>query len=303
MVFVIPPSEPETLHAYLTTDLSEAQLNSIHEDFEYGAQAHIQPCMRLHIHDFRAHRSKSHAEIRKLVTAEQTGGTDTDNDGEVEAVIEAVQAEGDEGADEDEAGDGWEDEPGPQDFLLIDDLFHEAGAIWYVQDFATQDEVDEKEAVSTETLWEMSMLPMEAPSTKQNYEIANMTIVEDLGTTGVKLPFRNGAQKKAWSLGKEHHEGMLHTVQLNVVAEPGEWERSTKEEDRKVLYPPPDMVGRLKVKVAKEVGVVPGWTVPNEPKWFPGMEGKKFKKGTMVLSQHVDLDVERPPYQRIPDSL
>ena len=300
MVFAIPSPERDILHAYLITDLSKEQLNKIHEDFEYGSQARIEPCMRLHIHDFRQHRNKTHAEIRKLVTAHQAGDDDPIDDDKPEVVDGEAEDDDD---DDDEEGGEWEDEPEPQDFLLIDDLYANEGAIWYVQDFATQEEVDEKEAVSTDTLWEIFMLPMEAPSTKQNYEIANMTIVEDLDNCGVKLPFKNGTQNKVWSLGKEHHKGMFDTLQVNVLAEPGEWEDSTKEEDRKTLFPMPALVSRLKDDVAKEVGVISGWVTPNEPKWFAGLEGKKIKKGSVVLSQHVNLDVERPPYKRIPESL
>jgi len=105
MVRIIPPEKPaaDTLKAFLVTNLSATQLDELKRTFETGAKVHLNPMLHLKIIKApQDYRNASHAYIRTHET--ETGNTDP--------------------------------------FVMIDENLVEKNAVWYVSDFADENDIE-----------------------------------------------------------------------------------------------------------------------------------------------------------------
>lgn len=265
MVFVPTNSNVERLKAYLTAKLKAEDLESIHQAFELGACSRFSPLLQLYIEDILEYHDLSHSDIRRAETA---AGRDSS-------------------------------------FLIIDEETPSNGAVWYIDQFASEDQVDDGEAESTEVLWKIHVKTEEVPLMWVNYDIANMSIEEDLDNCGVDSPVTEDfEQPEIYTSGLDMREEQRHQDTW-ITAEPGEFEESTDEELRKNFMPRPDKVARLKEGVAEANGLLNRWMIPSpaRPETLPDGSTKTFPEGSVVLQLRFDPDFDWPPYRRPEGSL
>lgn len=258
----LPPSIPgDSLTAYLVTDLTNDELTIIKSAFELGACSKFSPLLELKI--VRApedYWGKSHQYIR---------------------------------AQENEAGR-------EEAFAVIDEEAKERGAIWYIDRFADEDEVEEGQAESTDVVFKI-LIQTEALALAQvNYAIANSSIAEDLDNCAVDLPLTNDFDQPDlhdcggfdWVEQQKHQDTW-------VTAEPGEYEESTDDERRDNYMPRPGKVARLNEDVAQSIGLVSSWAIPSQAETIEFDDGtkKEFPPGSVVLQQRYDPDFAWPEYQ------
>ncbi|KAI2603740.1 hypothetical protein GGR54DRAFT_455991 [Hypoxylon sp. NC1633] len=266
MVF-FPTITIPRLTAYLLTPLSDAELQTFKSAFELGTFAPFSTRLEL--------------EIR---TAPE------DYVGQPHAYIRAKESE---------AG-----RTGP--FVLVDEHVVRDGAVWYVDRFAEQDEVDDGTAASTAVLWRILLRTECLPITWVNYDIANMTLQEDLDTCGVEYPVpEDFAQPQVWDVGGMDMAAERYAQDAWITAEPGEFEDSADEALRKNFIPMPNRVARLKEGLAQEVGLVNRWSIPStaRPRKLPDGTMKEFPEGSVVLQLRYNPDFPWPAYKWPEESL
>ncbi|KAF4454413.1 hypothetical protein F53441_3039 [Fusarium austroafricanum] len=253
MVYV-PPASPDCLTAYLATTFTDDELKAFKSAFELGACSKFNPMLEIKIvHAPDDYLGKSHQYMR---------------------------------AKENEAGN-----EGP--FLVIDDEAKERGAAWYVSTFASDEEVEDEEAESTDAVWKILIKTEALALAHVNYDIANMSIGEDLDNAGVELPLTNDFHQPELNDcgGIDFYEEQSRQDTW-VTAEPGEFEESTDPENLNNFMPRPDKVARLKEEVARSVGIVPRWAIPSEAGPVENDDGTQieFPEGSVVLQQAYNPD-------------
>ncbi|KAI1397974.1 hypothetical protein F4819DRAFT_58065 [Hypoxylon fuscum] len=267
MVFFPPNDNIPRLNAYLLKDLSDDELKAFKKAFEIGTCAPFSTKLELVIQKApEDYLNRPHSYIR---------------------------------IKEDEAG-----RTGP--FVLVDEQVTSKGAVWYVDHFAEQDEVDDGVAESTAVLWKILLKTECLPITWVNYDIANMSIQEDLDNCGVESPTpENFEQPEVWDIDGMDMEQERHRQDTWITAEPGEFEESTDEELRKNFSPMPDKVARLKEGLAEEVGLVNRWTIPSKARSrkMPDGTTKGFPEGSVVLQLRLNADFPWPAYKWPEESL
>ncbi|KAF6831443.1 hypothetical protein CPLU01_06728 [Colletotrichum plurivorum] len=262
----IPPSNPDRITAYMALDVSPEDLEGIKQAFELGACSRFSPILEMVIKDEPSYHKMSHPDIRRA---------------------------------EDEAGRA---EP----FVVIDQRAISDGAVWYVDAFATDDQVEDGAVESTKVLLEILVKTECLALTYVNYDIANMDIVEDLGNCGAEIPLSEGYEQETISdcggldmKDQERHQAVW------VTAEPGEFEESTDPDKCGRFMPRPEKVARLLKKVAEENGIIADWTIPSPVKTRKLRDGteKTFPDGSVVLQHKWDPDFPWPKYRWPEDSL
>ncbi|KAI6088290.1 hypothetical protein F4821DRAFT_234185 [Hypoxylon rubiginosum] len=267
MVFFPPLSNIPRFNAYLLSDITDDALAALKRSFELGTCAPFNTRMEL---------------VLRLAP--------TDYLGKPHAYIRIK---------ENEAGR-------PDPFVLIDERAIREGAVWYVDRFADQEEVDDEIAVSTAVLWEILVKTECLPITWVNYDIANMSIQEDLDSCGVESPVpENFEQPEVWASGGLDMEREYRSQVAWITAEPGEFEESTDEALRANFMPKPDRVARLREGLAEEVGLVNGWTIPSNSRLRVMSGGiiKEFPEGSVILQLRYNPDVPWPAYKWPEESL
>ncbi|KAI1262075.1 hypothetical protein F5Y18DRAFT_187548 [Xylariaceae sp. FL1019] len=263
MVYIPPPAGAPRLNAYLVTDFSDEELQKFKHAFEFGTCAPFSPMLELVIQRAPAHYlGKSF----KYLRTEETGAGRKDP------------------------------------FVLIDEGAKGGrdGAVWYVDRFADQQEVDDGEAESTNVVWRIYVKTDCLPLTYVNYDIANMSIGEDLDNAGVEMPVtEHFVQEEVSDCGGLDMEDERNSHDAWIVAGPGEFEESTDEELRNNFMPRPDKVARLKEHVAKANGLVNRWTLCGgvRPRKMPDGSLQEFPKGSVTLQLRYDPHFEWPAYK------
>lgn len=272
MVYFKGDGHFEVVKAFLKADLTEAELDEVHRTFELGSMAKFDPTMRLFIENEPRYRDMSHSEIRKDQTAQ--GNTSA--------------------------------------FLIIDSDTPKNGAVWYVDEFATEEEVEEGTAESTEVLWQIQVKADHVSIMKVNYDIANCSLLEDLDNCGIAdHPLKvNYEQPELHDSGIDMKE-YQHGQAVWVVAEPAEYEETSDPEQTKRFLSlggrprHPTKVARLKDDVARNAGIKNGWAIPCETTevGLPDGTKKAFPEGSVTLQLKYDPDHPWPPYRRLEGSL
>ncbi|KAI3325511.1 hypothetical protein HD806DRAFT_449670 [Xylariaceae sp. AK1471] len=263
MVFILPHADIPRLNAYILPSFPDSELEPLKHAFELGTCAPFDPMLEL--------------VIQRLPV---------DYEGETYEYMRTK-----------------EDEAGRADpFVLIDSRAADGreGALWYVDRFASEDEVDDGEAESTDVVWRILVKTECLSLTYVNYDIANMSLQEDLANLGVEFPV---------GVDYEIHEpddcGGLDMLEERrgkiafAVAYPGEYEESTDKSLRKNFLPLPDKVARLKEGVAEKAGLVNGWTIPTPARSSNMPDGslKEFPEGSVQLQLGYDPDFDWPEYK------
>jgi hypothetical protein len=197
-----------------------------------------------------------------------------------------------------------EDEAGrTEPFVLLDARAAGGrdGSVLYVDRFALADEVDDGEAASTDVVWRIRVRTEHLALMHVNYDIANMTLQEDLVELGVEFPIGVDYEiPEAADSGDPDFVLEERKSQIALaVAYPGEYEESAEEGLRKKFLPLPDKVARLKEGVAEEVGLINDWTIPSlaRPVEMPDGSLKEFPEGSVQLQLRYDPDFDWPEYR------
>ena len=257
MVFIPPAPEAPCFTAYLIADLSDDQLNEFKAAFQLGACSRFSPLMELKIVRPPAdYVGQSHQYMRQK---------------------------------ENEAGC-------KQPFVVIDQEFLKRGAVWYIEQFAQEEEVEEGEAESTDVVWKILIKTEALALSWVNYDIANMNVGEDLANSGVDLPLKNNfEQPDVWDCGGMDMEEQQWHQNVWVTAEPGEYEETTDRKLRKDFMPRPKKLARLKDDIAQAAGLVNHWTIIGDAEDFELPDGttKTFPEGSVVLQLRYNPEFPR----------
>ncbi|KAK1853350.1 hypothetical protein CCHR01_03977 [Colletotrichum chrysophilum] len=260
MVYISPPTNVPKLNAYVTTSLPDDALAKLKKAFELGACSRFSPVLEMVIKDDPSYHNKSHAEIRRAEDA--AGRTDG--------------------------------------FVIIDSHAASDVAVWYVDSFATQDQVDSDEAESVNVLVKILVKAECLPLTWVNYEIANIDIMEDLDNCGVEMPLTGDYEQSTISNcgGMDMEEQQSHQ-QLWFTAEPGEFEESTDPNHLDNFRPRPEKVAKLYENLAKEDGIVAHWTIPSPARSVKLPDGSKktFPEGSIILQHTWNPQFPWPEYK------
>jgi hypothetical protein len=195
--------------------------------------------------------------------------------------------------------------PDADPLIVIDSRTPSDGGIWYIERFATGDDVENEQAENTNTLFKIRMRIEDIVIQYANYSIANTDIREDLDTVDIPYPTpENFDQEKVFGTGFDYIGGRYINPTW-VVAVPEEMETSTDPEDLKNFAPPPSIVHRLKPEIAKRHGLKNGWTIASDAgeKDMPGGSKKTFPDGSKVLQLDYDPETAMPRYERPEGSL
>ncbi|GAP92430.1 hypothetical protein SAMD00023353_7900270 [Rosellinia necatrix] len=264
MVYIAPNPDAPRLKAYLLPSFPASELAAFKHAFELGTCAPFDTMLELVIqHAPKDYAGKSYEYMRKK--EHESGNT------------------------------------GP--FILVDarGAGGRAGAVWYVDQFATQDEVDDGEAVSTDVVWRILVKTDCLALTWANYDIANTSLQEDLEGLGVELPVDAG-----YEVGEADCCGGLDVLEERgsrdaaaVVARPGEFEESTDDALRADYMPRPARVVRLREGLAETLGVVNAWTIPSPARSRKNPDGSRetFPKGSVALQLRYDPNFDWPRYE------
>ncbi|KAF2713901.1 hypothetical protein K504DRAFT_399506 [Pleomassaria siparia CBS 279.74] len=210
-------------------------------------------------------------------------------------------------------------EPGEDPLLVIDKDTPSDGGIWYLAQFATEDEVEDGEAESEEVLWKIRIKVGHIPTVHANYDIGNQSIREDLDNLDVDYPapvdythsgllesgISNDADQDEDENG-EHSSPEKWLPPTWVILEPGEYEESTDAEVIATIVPRQEVLYRIKPEVAKAHGLKLRWTVAGKakPVDLPDGTKKTFPDRSISLQADYDLDsIDWNAYKRPEGSL
>ncbi|KAG5785769.1 hypothetical protein H9Q73_000624 [Fusarium xylarioides] len=246
MVYLPPNQHDNCFKCYLTTSFPDGELKAFKSRFERGAYYKSAPLMQITImHAPDDYLGKSHQYMR---------------------------------AKETEAGNA-------DQFIVVDEAAKSRRAVWYVDQFANEDQVDDGVAESTDVVMKILIQTECLGINYINYITAKSSIEEGLDNCEVELPLTNDFyQPDPQDCGGPDFEYRQPQQHVWVIAEPGEFEESTDPELLNDFSPRPDKVIRLTEDAADSVGLVRSWTIPGDTKPID-LAQKEFPDGAVVLQQ------------------
>ncbi|KAF2971923.1 hypothetical protein GQX73_g1669 [Xylaria multiplex] len=263
MVFIRQSTDVPRLNAYLLSSFPHEELEPLKRAFELGTAAPFATMLELVIRRAPAdYEGKSHEYMRR---------------------------------EEDKAG-----REGP--FIVIDSrgAGGRDGAVWYVDRFADEDEVEEGIAESTDMVWKIPVKTECLALKYVNYDALNISLQEDLGHLGVEEPLNQGYEFPTADdcAGLDMLEQRASKY-AHAVAVPGEFEESTEKSLRENMRPEPAKVARLKGAVAEAAGLVSDWTFCSEalPERLPDGAKKTFPEGSIILLATYNPNFGWPEYK------
>jgi hypothetical protein len=272
MVRVIPstPEDVDTLKAFLITRLSASQLKQFKRAFEKGAKVHFRPMMHLKI--IQAPESYLNATIAHIRTAEtEAGNTDP--------------------------------------FVVIDRRAVDSGAVWYVADFADEDDIQngfaESEDVVMRALVRTELLAISHVCWQQG----NPPMGEELEALDCDIvPLRTDSEQAkpvGADDGDKDRDEMWSTDEVEVIAEAGEYEITTDYEIRSNMSPMPEEAVRLLPAVAKREKLISVWTWPESSSDASTQDGSQeaIPAGSIRFGAKLDQKAPRLLYEWPGDSL
>ena len=189
-----------------------------------------------------------------------------------------------------------------QDPLLVTDSHtpHDGG-IWYIEGFATADDVANRLAESLNTLYKIRMDICDVVMQFASYSVANTHISNDLWHVNVHIPIPDDFEQKTLFCSGANHIRERYNDPTWVIATPDELEDSRTLEAVGSIIPRPEIVYRVKKDIARQAGLESKWMVasdaPNECE-LPDGTNLTFPPGSKVLQSEYDPDVAIPVYKR-----
>ncbi|KAI5241319.1 hypothetical protein E4T43_05559 [Aureobasidium subglaciale] len=224
MVYILgPAAKPDTLKAFVTADLDSELLQRFEQTFAKAANLSFAPL--LHLKSIQApasYLSATHSFIRSL--EDVAGNTDP--------------------------------------FIIIDENFANKGAVWYIDQFADESDIECGFAVSKEVVMKALVLVEYLAMGYVCWREGNPPMGEELEALEQEglLPLCEESVQEQ-PLGKDADEHLMETFQeVQVIAEPGEFETTTK---KKVLenmgLEDGEEAVRLRANVAKRENLISEW--------------------------------------------
>ncbi|KAI7973212.1 hypothetical protein EIK77_004489 [Talaromyces pinophilus] len=195
-------------------------------------------------------------------------------------------------------------------FLLIDERATTDCAVWYVGNFATENELEDDgtgyAAPSTDALHEVlvkaSMVAWMHVDTERFVPPAEQllhSVFKKYNAPGQEWPEIAGAEEEAQAEKDEELCISFHARSGSCVPEPGDYEERVDEMVNKMGVPTSQVVRRLKPEIAAKHGVMSEWTPispsVSEYKCDDGTV-KKFPPGSIWLDVVFDLKFDWPEY-------
>jgi hypothetical protein len=267
MVHVIPSAsdEADTLKALLVTELTASQLDVFKRAFENGAKVHLRPMMHLKI--TLAPDNYTNATLARMRSMED-------------------QAEN------------------TNPFVVIDRNVVEQGAVWYVTDFADENDIENGFAESQDVLMRALVRTERLAISHICWQQGNPPLGEELeALDSALLPLRvNSEQSEPVGMDDENDgedDEMWATDEVEVIAEAGEYETTTDYKIRSNLSPIPKEAVRLILSVAKREKLISDWTSLDSSSGAstPSSDGEEIPAGCVRFSAKYDPDVPRLQYQ------
>mgnify|MGYP004498649469 CR=1 FL=1 len=251
----------ELIYAILTADLTPAQLSAVHEKFGLGANLlSPYPGYQLFITDKRSWACLSHLDMWHKTPHH-------------------------------------DDKPGYFPLIVIDAETPNDGAVWYIERIATQEDVDNGLAESTNTLYKVRMELANITISFVNLEIANTDIGECMDSAGIpRLVPDDFTQDTPYAVGFDYIKDRYINPTW-VVVEPEEMEESRDEEALRTFLPRPKVVYRLKEGVARANGLQVNWAIGSDK------QDDKFPEGSKILQVRYDPERVVPKYKKPEGSL
>ena len=264
MVRILPSEAPDadTLKAFLVADLSSSQLNTFKRAFEKGAKVHLNPMLHLKIIQAPdKYLNASHSYIR----TQETEGGNTDP------------------------------------FVVIDDNVVERNAVWYVADFADENDVEASFAASEDVLMRALVRTEALAITHVCWQEGNPPMGEELEALDSDLVPLRADTVQTEPVGADDDEGdeQWNADEIEVIAEAGEYETTTDEEIRSNMSPMPCQAVRLLPSVAQRENLISEWTwdLEGDGSATPDGSGESLPAGSVRMSAKYDPNVSRVHYQ------
>ena len=151
-------------------------------------------------------------------------------------------------------------------FVVIDRRVVESGAVWYVADFADEDDIDNGFAESEEVIMRALVRTELLAISHICWQQGNPPMGEELEALDCDIvPLRTDSEQ-AKPVGAddddEDRDDMWSTDEVEVIAEAGEYEITTDYEIRSNMSPMPDEAVRLLPAVAQREKLISVWTSP-----------------------------------------
>ncbi|RYN90780.1 hypothetical protein AA0119_g10902 [Alternaria tenuissima] len=185
--------------------------------------------------------------------------------------------------------------------LVIDSHTPHDGGIWYIEGFATADDVANGLAESLNTLYKIRMDIRDVVMQFASYSVANTHISNDLWHVNVHIPIPDDFEQKTLFCSGSNHIRERYNDPTWVIATPDELEDSATLEAVGSIIPRPEIVYRVKRDIARQAGLESKWMVasdaPNECE-LPDGTNLTFPPGSKVLQSEYDPDVAIPVYKR-----
>ncbi|KAI0427592.1 hypothetical protein F5Y09DRAFT_333258 [Xylaria sp. FL1042] len=170
------------------------------------------------------------------------------------------------------------------------------GAVWYVDRFADQYDIEREQAVSTDVLWHILVKTEGLELMFVNYDNYNLNIQEELWHLGVELPAKEGYEiARANYSGVDMEDLRRMVADSEIIALPGEFEETEDKDIREQFGPMPQKAVRLKENVAKDRG--------GPPRTLPDEREEEYPKGSVRLVLKYDPNYNWPQYQWPEESL
>jgi hypothetical protein len=263
MVRILPSevSPADTLKAFLVTDLSSSQLDQFKRAFEKGAKVHLRPMLHLNITQApNNYLNASHAYIRTQET--EAGNTDP--------------------------------------FIVIDDNVVEKNAVWYVGDFADENDVDFGFAESQDVLMRALVRTEALAISHVCWQEGNPPMGEELEALDSEIVPLGADTVQSEPIGAEDEgDELWSTDEIEVIAEAREYETTMDDEIRSNMSPMPRQAVRLLPSVAQQEHLISEWTwdLEGSRSATPDSGSEILPAGSIRMSTKYDPDVPRPRYE------
>jgi hypothetical protein len=191
--------------------------------------------------------------------------------------------------------------PEQDPLLVIDSHTPHDGGIWYIEGFATADDVANGLAESLNTLYKIRMDIRDVVMQFVSYSVANTHISNDLWHVNVHIPIPDDFEQKTLFCSGTNHIRERYNDPTWVIATPDELEDSTTLEAIGSIIPRPGIVYRVKKDIARQAGLESKWMVASDASnecELPDGTNLTLPPGSKVLQSEYDPDVAIPVYKR-----
>lgn len=184
-------------------------------------------------------------------------------------------------------------------FVVIDRNVVEKSAVWYVADFADEDDIEMGYAAGPDVVMKALICTKHLGISVVCYAEGNPPMGEELENLeeGI-LPLQHDSEQSEPLGADDNGEETWSTDETEVIAAPGEYEETTDKKIRTNMSPIPDKAVRLKQDVAQREHLISNWTWPDDAEGFETPDGAKtFPTGSVRISALYDPNAPRRLYE------